>query len=170
METGKLEQNQHQKPMSSKANTAITGFIGGFFWSMIGYVAYYFHFTDIRPNIVLEPWAIGAWKHSWLGVVISFFVIGIFGMVAAFLYYFLLKKFTSIWVSVGFGIALFALVFFIINPLFPSLNNFSELKRNTIITSACLYILYGVFVGYSISYEHNQHQRPGGKEKQTKSV
>ena len=46
--------------------------------------------------------------------------------------------------------------FFVLNPLFPSLNPISELKRNTIISMVCLYLLFGVFVGYSISYEYNE--------------
>lgn len=53
-----------------------------------------------------------------------------------------------------YGIVLFFIVFFILNPLFPGIKPFTELKRDTVITSICLYIVYGIFIGYSISYEY----------------
>jgi hypothetical protein len=60
------------------------------------------------------------------------------------------------WVGIVFGAALWGLVFFILNPMFPNLQTVFELPRNTIVTTACLYILYGVFVGYSISFDYNE--------------
>jgi len=156
MEKEQLEQNQHAKPLSLPMLTAINGFIGGILWSGLGLLAYGFHFTEIRPNMVLEAWAIGDWKSGWLGNLISIIIIGLLGVVAAFIYYALLKKFYSIWIGILYGVILFLLVFFIFNPLFPSLNPIMELKRETIITTICLYILFGVFVGYSISYEYNE--------------
>lgn len=156
MEKAKLEQNQHAKPLSPITTSVITGFFGGIFWGAVGLMAYYFNFTKIRPNTILEPWAIGDWKTSWIGTVISLLLIGVLGIVAALLYYFTLKKFQNFWVSVGYGIVLFAIVFFLLNPLFPNLDPITELDRNTIITMLCLYVLFGVFVGYSISYEYNE--------------
>lgn len=156
MTKSKLEQNQHARPISLPAMTALTGFFGGIFWGLIGLLSYFFHFTEIGPNTVLEPWAVGDWKTSWLGTVISLTLIGLLGIVAAFIYYFTLKKFKSMWAGLLYGAILFALVFFVLNPLFPSLNPISELKRNTIISMVCLYLLFGVFVGYSISYEYNE--------------
>lgn len=34
-----------------------------------------------------------------------------------------------------------------------NLKTIGELPANTIISSLCIYILYGVFIGYSISFE-----------------
>ncbi|PLR76471.1 hypothetical protein CU633_16035 [Bacillus sp. V3-13] len=153
---GQLEQNQQEKPMSFIAMVVLTGFFGGILWSGLAYIAYLFNFTDIRPNVILEPWALGEWKGQWLGTVISIIMIGIISIAAALLYYALLRKFRSMWVGIGYGIVLFAIVFFILNPIFPGIRPFAELNRNTIITSICLYLLYGVFVGYSISYEENE--------------
>lgn len=152
----KLEQNQHAKPMSLTTTSAITGFIGGVFWGAISYIAYYFNFTEIRPSTVLEPWAVGEWKTGWIGVIISLIVLGVLGVVAAFLYYFTLKKFLKMWVSLAYGTVLFLVVFIILNPLFPGFNPITKLDRNTILTTFCLYLLFGMFVGYSISYEYQE--------------
>lgn len=160
----KLEQNQQEKPLSFMAMVVLTGLFGGILWSTLAYFAYVFSFTEIRPNVILEPWAIGDWKESWIGTVISILAIGIVSIGAALIYYAALRKFKSIWAGAVYGIILFLLVFFVLNPVFPGISPFAELKRNTIITSICFYILFGVFVGYSISYEESELQMREKKE------
>lgn len=151
-----LEQNKREEPMSFITMVIITGLFGGIFWSGIAYLAYVFHFTAIRPNIVLEPWALGSWKNGWLGTVISILFIGLFSIGASLIYYVALRKFKGLWVGAIYGILLFLLVFFILNPLFPGMAPFNKLGKTTIVTSVCFYILFGTFVGYSISFEENE--------------
>ncbi|MCT2346284.1 YqhR family membrane protein [Niallia taxi] len=141
-----------------------TGLFGGIFWSFMGFLAYYFNMTEIRPNVILEPWAIGSWKTGWLGTLISIGAIGFFSLMAAFGYYLLLRKFKSFYIGVGFGIMVFGVVFIILNPIFPSIKPFMQLSLNTIITSICLYVLWGVFVGYTISYEESEIRTKKQKE------
>lgn len=162
----KLEQNQGSKPMSLMMVTISTGFVGGVFWSLLGYLAYTFHFTELKPTMILDPWTVGEWKGGWIGVVLSLLIMGLIGISAALIYYFTLKNAQSIWISALYGFILFLIVFFLLNPLFPSLNPVNELKRDTIITTVCLYILFGVFVGYSISYEYKEQFLSGKEEKE----
>jgi hypothetical protein len=166
-EKGQLEQNKREKPISFIATVITIGFVGGVFWSGLAYIAYWLNFTEIHPNVIIEPWTIGAWKEGWLGTVISIILIGVISIAVAILYYVTLRKFGSIWIGIGYGILLFFLVFFVLNPIFPGIKPFFDLSRNTIITSICFYILYGVFVGYSISYEENEIRN---SEKNTSEV
>lgn len=161
-----LEQNQREKPMSFIAMTVITGLVGGILWSSLAYLAYVFNFTEIRPNVILEPWALGKWKEQWLGTVISIIAIGLFSIGAALIYYAAMRKIKSIWAGAAFGLVLFFLVFYVLNPIFPGIKPFWELSKNTLITSASLYILYGVFVGYSISYEEQEIRNREKKHKE----
>ncbi|WP_210365900.1 YqhR family membrane protein [Bacillus sp. REN3] len=165
----RLEQDQKEKPMSFMALTVITGLFGGIFWSSLGYLAYLFNFTEVSPNVILEPWALGDWKKQWLGTVISIAAIGLFSIGAALIYYAALRKVNSIWAGAAYGLVLFFLVFYVLNPIFPGIKPFWELSKNTLITSACLYLLYGVFVGYSISYEENEMQNREKNQKQATS-
>ncbi|MCP3738520.1 YqhR family membrane protein [Rossellomorea sp. BNER] len=160
----KLEQNKSEKPMSFITMVVITGFIGGLLWSSIAYICYMFSFTQIEPNIILEPWAIGQWKDTWLGIVISIFAYGIVSIGVALVYYGILKKIKSVWAGAAYGIALFLVVFLVLHPLFSSMKPVTELDYNTIITTICLYILYGVFIGYSISYEENELRHQSEKQ------
>lgn len=159
----KKPKSNYPKPMSLLEHVFWTGFFGGVFWSSVGYIAYLLNFTEIHPNIILEPWALGKWKHEWLGTVIAILLIGMISVGAAFIYYGAIKKWKGIWPGFTYGIYLFFLVFLILNPLFPGIAPFFNLSRDTIITSICLYIVYGIFIGYSISYEY-QNQSKVDKE------
>jgi hypothetical protein len=170
-EENKLEQEQHEKPMSVLGLAVLTGLFGGIFWSSIAYLAYLFNFTDIRPSVILESWTIGDWRKGWLGSVISIFIIGMLSVGAALIYYFTLRKFNKFYLGILYGLALFLLVFFVLNPIFPGIDPVSELKKNTIVTSICLYILFGVFVGYSISYEEAEIRKTKeAKQKQVRTT
>jgi hypothetical protein len=148
-----IHENNHS--ISFIQMVMVTGFVGGVIWSLVAYLSYFLQFTKIEPNILLEPFTVGNWKESWIGIVITIFVYGILSMGVAYFYYLVLKKLKSMWVGVFYGISLFLIVFFILNPIFPSMKPFFRLDSNTIITSVCIYVLYGVFIGYSISYEQS---------------
>lgn len=157
-----IEQNRkksnHPKPMSIRALVFWTGLFGGVFWSGLGFLAYAFNFTDITPNIILESWVLGDWKYGWLGIVISLILFGIISIGVAYIYYGALKRLNGIWPGMIYGIALYFIVFIVLNPLFPGMGPINEFSRDTIITSICLYTIYGLFIGYSISYEYNNQR------------
>jgi hypothetical protein len=155
----KLEQNQKEQPMSLLMKVVITGFFGGVFWSLLGYCAYFFNFTELSPNMILLPWVVGDWKYGRLGNYISIFIIGILSILAALVYYAFFKKVQSIWAGILFGAVLWGIVFYVLNPIFPNLQPVRELTRDTIITTICLYVLYGVFISYSISFEAAEYER-----------
>ena len=157
------------EPGSFMKIVVITGFFGGLLWSAIGYCTYYFKFIKIEPNVILEPFTVGTWRESWIGIVISIFTYGIISIGVSFIYYAVLKKLKTIWVGVVYGVALFFIVFLILNPIFPSMKPLFKLDTNTIITCVCLYIMYGVFIGYSISYEQNERTHFHNKNKDMKS-
>jgi hypothetical protein len=155
-EEKKLEQNQIEQPISPGARTAITGLFGGILWSLLGYLAYIFSFTKIPPNVILEPWTIGDWKSGVLGQFIAIFLLGLISILVAFGYMATLKKFDKLWIGILFGLILWGIVFFVLNPIFPGISPIRELDLNTIVTTLCLFILYGTFIGYSISFEAAQ--------------
>ncbi|MBE6185097.1 YqhR family membrane protein [Heyndrickxia ginsengihumi] len=153
----KLKQQEHT--LSFMQMVIITGFVGGVFWSAIAYCFHFLNFTSIEPNIILEPFTVGKWRTIWIGKIISIIAYGVISIGIAVIYYVVLKKFKSMWIGAIYGLALFAIVFFILNPIFPSMKPFWKLDLNTIITSCCIYILYGVFIGYSISFEQVQTEK-----------
>ncbi|MER2457733.1 YqhR family membrane protein [Bacillus subtilis] len=151
------ELNEKQKPPVSMAGrVAATGFCGGVLWSFVAYIAYLFHFSEISPNMILQPFVLGEWKKHGLGTVISIILIGVISIGAAFLYFLLMKRLKTMWPGILYGLVLWLLVFFVFNPIFPEVRTVTELTSDTIITTICIYLLYGLFVGYSISFEYNE--------------
>ncbi|MDM5302442.1 YqhR family membrane protein [Bacillus subtilis] len=157
----KTEQNEQSyekqgPPVPMASRVAATGFFGGVLWSFIAYIAYLFHFSEVSPNMILQPFVLGEWKKHGLGTVISIILIGILSIGAAFLYFLLLKRLKTMWPGILYGFLLWMLVFFVFNPIFPDVRAVIELKADTVITTICIYLLYGLFVGYSISFEYNE--------------
>ncbi|WP_353855268.1 YqhR family membrane protein [Bacillus sp. Bos-x628] len=152
----KEEKNQPTQTTFMLGRVAATGVFGGVFWGFIGFLTHMFHFSEVSPNMLLQPFVLGEWKKGGLGTFISLMILGILSIGAAFIYYALLKRIKGFWMGLIYGAILWVLVFYVFNPIFPDVKHVQDLKQSTIVTTFCLYILYGMFVGYSISFEYNE--------------
>ncbi|MFC5713330.1 YqhR family membrane protein [Thalassorhabdus alkalitolerans] len=150
----KTRNNDTDESLSYMSKVALIGICGGIIWSIIGYIAFFLNFSRVGPALVLMPWALGDWKNGYLGQWIGILVIGLLSILSAYLYKVIFQKWDSLIPGMIYGFVLWLLVFYILNPLFPGLKPLPLLDFNTIATNICLYILYGVFIGYSISYEY----------------
>ncbi|HET7579742.1 MAG TPA: YqhR family membrane protein [Bacillales bacterium] len=159
-EDRKIHQDNKKKPTSYTSKCVVIGFWGGLISSFIGYLAYLLNFTTFGPALVLTPWQLGDWKDDPIGQVVAIFAIAVVSIVTALVYKVLLERLYSMWVSVGYGIVIWLFVFYVLNPIFPKLEPITEFDQNTLVTTLCLYILYGLFIGYSISFEYHELNRP----------
>ncbi|WP_160118446.1 YqhR family membrane protein [Bacillus sp. V59.32b] len=153
------EQTGRDTPRSLIVDSMVIGFYSGVFWSFLAQVAYFLNFLDFSPKFLLTSWITLEWAKGWLGVVISILLFGILSILAALIYYALLKKVTSIFAGLLYGVVLWLVLVFIFKPMFPDFPSYAEMTGNTIITSICLFILFGVSIGYSISYEHQELEK-----------
>ncbi|RXY98583.1 hypothetical protein DMO16_02260 [Fictibacillus sp. S7] len=152
------DKNKRDEPSSFMGRVVSVGFFGGLFWGFIGFFAYYLNLSKIGPALILAPWALGKWKSQWLGQLIGVVVIALLSILVAIVYRFLFSRIKSKFAGIFFGVLLWVLVFYLLHPIFPDLEPMNKIGRNTISTTLCLYILYGVFVGYSISFEYQERQ------------
>lgn len=141
--------------MSLVTMSTITGFVAGVLASLMGYLVYYLNFTEISPGIILAPWK--GELRGWWGVLLAVIIYGLVSIMAALLYYGTLRKRKSYWWGVAYGAILFLFVFFVLFPLFPGTKSLLNYDVNSILTGLCTFILYGVFIGYSISYEYEEY-------------
>ncbi|WP_416151753.1 YqhR family membrane protein [Salipaludibacillus sp. HK11] len=155
----KQEKNQTGESPSLLSAVVIIGFVGGVLWSLVGYFAHYFNFTKVGPSMVLMPWALGEWKHGYLGHWIGIVVIGILSIGVAFTYRLILAKVNKFWPGILFGMGIWFVVFGLLNPLFDDLDPLLSLDINTFVTTLSLYSVYGLFIGYSVSYEYHESTR-----------
>lgn len=148
---------KQEKNLSGFASTvALIGFYGGIIWGFIHFFTYYLNLTNIGPAFILNPWALGEWKNKLLGQLIGILVIGLLSIGIAFVYRGLFAKFKSVILGLLFGACLWVIIFYVLNPVFPDLKPLSKMDKNTIVTTGCIFILYGLFIGYSISYHYDE--------------
>lgn len=155
-EEKQLDQNKRESRISILSRSLITGFIGGLIWSLFGVIMYYFNFSEVAPkSFLLRSWLTAEWTSGWLGDLVSIVFAGVLSLIAALIYYGLLKKVNSMWMGLVFGVILWGIIFYLLQPIFSNIPALVELNKNTIVSTICLFILYGTFVGYSISYDYH---------------
>lgn len=158
MDDFKQRKNRSEDAASFMSRVVSVGFFGGLVWGFVGYVAYYLNLSKVGPALIWAPWALGKWKSQWLGQLLGVAAISLLSILIAIGYRYLFSKIKSMVAGIVFGIALWAIVFYLLHPIFPNLEPMNEIGRNTIATTLCLYIMYGVFVGYSISFEYQERK------------
>ncbi|MEN1970561.1 YqhR family membrane protein [Lentibacillus sp. N15] len=151
----KADGSKHVKPTNILSRSLFTGFIGGLIWSICGVIFYYFNFSEVAPRTFeLRSWLRTEWTDSWLGDVISIFGAGVLSVVTAFIYYGVFKKIKSWWFGAIFGVVLWVIIFYVLHPIFGNVPSLGQMSNHTIVSTICLFVLYGTFIGYSISYDY----------------
>lgn len=150
-------------------NMLTVGFFGGVIASFLGLVAHYFNFMDFSPKFILTSWSKQAWMKAWQGSLMTMILFGIISIVVAFLYYLLLKKMQSMVTYMMFGFVCWLIFLFAFKPMFRDLPPLSKMSSDSIITSICIFVLYGVFIGYSISFDYHEYLREEKGQMDTES-
>ncbi|GEN45295.1 YqhR family membrane protein [Alkalibacillus haloalkaliphilus] len=135
------------------------GLVGGILFATAGSMAYFLSFSDVsHASFVFRSFFDGEWTTGWIAESISIVITGIIGVIPALIYYLLFKKLRGMMPGLIYGIALWFIVFGLLNPLFSYVPDLFSLNMDTIATTMSQFILYGVFIGYTISYEHHDQR------------
>ncbi|MET1247802.1 YqhR family membrane protein [Sporolactobacillus sp. STCC-11] len=153
----KATTKQKHQFAKSLGRTAVTGLFGGLIWSAAGLVCYLLNFSKVGPSLLFAPLTFWSWRNKISGQLIAIAAIGVLSIFIAAAYLFAFSKIKSIWFSIGFGLVLWGGVFFLFQPLLNGLPKITEVGWNTLTTTLCLYALYGLFIGYSISFDFEEN-------------
>lgn len=151
-----------KQQVKSFGRTAVIGLFGGLFWSLIGMVCQLLNFTKYGPDLLLAPIPLPSWKTGVGGQFLAVVGLTLLSLPIALLYQLTLGRFKNFWISLIFGVVLWGLVFFALQPLIPGLPFLTQLGWNTATTTFCLFLLYGLFIGYSISFEIEEGKQSSG--------
>lgn len=158
----KSKSSKKKQPLAkSLGRTAITGLFGGFFWASIGLVCYLLNFSKIGPALLFDPFPYWSWRSRLSGQMLAVAGISVLSVFVAMLYLVAFSRIKSMWFSIGFGLCLWGGVFFLCRPFLNHLPHLKNLDLNTLITSLCLFALYGLFIGYSISFDFEEQNSTG---------
>ncbi|WP_202076671.1 YqhR family membrane protein [Caldalkalibacillus salinus] len=152
------DKKDHRRETPMRQYILSTGFFGGLFASLLAYFAHFMNFIPFGPGIIWQnthlymfyPSLKGPWGHLLGMVSVSVISIGV-----AYAYYYMCRRFNTIWLGIGLGLVVWAIIFLGLNQLIPGTESVRELGWTTNITYVCIFVFYGLFVGYSISYEFN---------------
>lgn len=135
--------------------TIIIGIFGGVFWGIFFLIMYGLKIMEIAPTMLLKiVFQDEKWIEKWYAYLIFILMISILSIFIALIYFFVFKQWKSWIVGAFYGIGLWVFTYFILPIILKNVNPFIHLESESHISMFCLFILYGVFVGYSISFDY----------------
>ncbi|MFB9277886.1 YqhR family membrane protein [Cohnella cellulosilytica] len=141
------------------------GFFAGLIWGLVRWLATGLHFTSVSQGFVLDPFVPRAWL---TGVFWQFGGLAAFiamSMLAALVYVALLGRLPGPWPGLIFGAAWWTLGYALAGPYVGALPPLKRIGWGSIVTDFCLFLLWGLFIGYSIAFElHNEAAREPDRE------
>jgi uncharacterized membrane protein YagU involved in acid resistance len=152
--------NNNPPPTNPLLFSLKIGFFAGFVWGLVRWLATGLNFTKVTQAFLLDPfvkrklldsfyWQLAGW--------VSFIVMSI---IAAFIYVVVLGKLKGPWPGVWMGAIVWVLVYALAGPIIGAVPPLREIGWNSIVTDFCLFVVWGLFIGYSIAFElHNESER-----------
>jgi len=134
------------------------GFFAGLIWGAVKLMEYGLKFTELSPGMLIEPFYKHAFVISWWGLGFGWAAFIIFSIIAAMIYGFTLRKVKGPWFGLVYGVAWWTVIYWVIGPWVESVPKPRMLNWNTIITDFCLFLLWGLFIGYSIAMEFTDEE------------
>ncbi|WP_134698828.1 YqhR family membrane protein [Ammoniphilus sp. YIM 78166] len=130
------------------------GAVGGAFWTLVGYAAYFMNFSKLGPSLFAKPFISQESLDQPFAHFMGIGVAIVFSILVSLAYVFTLAHFYSPLIGVALGGGVFLLFFYGLSPLLGLTKQPIHLiGMNTFATELCLFILWGLFIGFSLSTE-----------------
>jgi hypothetical protein len=134
------------------------GLFAGLIWGGVRWLFYYFGFTDVVPGFLVEPFFLHDFLAGTGGFLVGYASFVAMSIVAALLYTYTASKLRGPWPGVAFGFAWFVVVYLIVGPMLGMLLPLGRLDWDSIWLDGSIFVLWGVFIGYTVNYEFTDEQ------------
>ncbi|MCI1859717.1 MAG: YqhR family membrane protein [Sporolactobacillus sp.] len=161
----KSKKNRRGSGGKSVGRAAVIGLFGGLIWSATGLICHLLNFSSVGPELLFAPFALGKWKTQIGGQLLAVACLSLLSVPLALIYRLTLGRLKFFAVGIGFGCLLWVLVFMLLRRWLPGLPAVFRLGWNTFTTTLCLFVLYGLFIGYSIAFEIAENASGGSYSK-----
>ncbi|MHA7962777.1 YqhR family membrane protein [Paenibacillus sp. CAU 1782] len=128
------------------------GLFAGLFGGVLRWALYEMKFTAVMPGFLLEPFFRHNYLHTIWGIVTGLGSYILFSAVAALLYQAVLGRLRGPWPGLIYG-AVWGLIAAVIGPLLGMMEKINVIGWSSLITEFCVFLLWGLFIGYSIAFE-----------------
>lgn len=134
------------------------GFFAGLLWGAVRWFCYTFHFTKVLPGFIADMFYTSDYLRTMPGQFVGWAYFIAFSIIASLLYTFLLKKAKGPWPGIVYGLLWWGIIFLWIGPPFGMTLPIQLLGWNTFWTELCLFLLWGIFIGYTVAIEFNDER------------
>jgi len=154
----KGDRSQHQT--NSLMYGIKLGFFAGLIWGLMRWFFYLIRFTKVLPGFMVEPF----FRHSFLmtgwGHVVGILSFIVFSILCTFLYILVFGRLKGpIW-GILYGAIWWVILFALIGPTAGWMKPLNVIGYDTIATEFSIFVIWGLFIGYTIAFEfHDEASR-----------
>jgi len=134
------------------------GFFAGVIWGGAHWLMYIMKFTKVSPGFLLEPF----FKHQFLatsaGQAAGYLSFIVFSVFVSLLYVLTLRRLKGPWPGLIYGVLWWGIIFLAGSRLFLMQGPF-HLPWNTVISEFCIFLLWGLFIGYTAAVEFTDERK-----------
>lgn len=163
--------NEAEATITAKAlrHSLKIGFFAGVIWGLVRWLATGLNFTQVTQAFLLDPFlpnrVLGSLWWQFAGW-IAFIAMSI---VAALVYWLALGTLRGPWPGIVFGVAWWGLFYALLGPLVGAVPSLRTIGWDSMVSDFCLYLVWGLFIGYSIAFElHDEWKREPNKKSAAK--
>lgn len=157
------QMNQHQQSQQTYTNVFTfaleLGFFAGLIWGVIHWIFYILKFTQVIPAYLAEPFFKHVFLKTGAGHLVGLLFFIVFSILVSLIYAVLCRKLNGPWPGIIYGILWWIVIFIVVGPLLDMIKPLSELSVTTIISEFCLFLLWGLFIGYTITMEFTDERK-----------
>lgn len=147
--TSTMDQQTQAPVWKRKLKEAFSiGIWGALIWSFVGYIGYWLNLSKISPSHISKTFIKSEYLFHWQGILFSLLLLVFFSIIVSLLYVFFFSHIYTPWI----GIALGAVIWY-------GLLGWRKIDMNSFATTLSIFILYGAFVGYSLSIEFSSVEK-----------
>lgn len=134
------------------------GFFAGLLWGLLRWLFYTLHFTIVAPGFLAEPF----FKHSFMNTMAGhlvglLFFIGL-SVIASLVYTLMFRRLNGPVPGIVYGLVWWAILFVLTGPKLGMMNPPYRLTWNSLYTEICVFLLWGLFIGYTVAVEYTDER------------
>ncbi|MDF2921986.1 MAG: hypothetical protein K0R57_900 [Paenibacillaceae bacterium] len=143
------------------------GYFAGILWGGVKLLEFAMKFTEVVPGFLLEPFFRHSFLIAWQGLALGYASFVGLSVLAAAIYGMFLRKLKGPWPGIGYGLAWWCVLYLLVGPLTEMVPAITQLDLNSFVTDLCLFMVWGLFIGFSIAMEFTEERirEPGGRAK-----
>lgn len=142
------------------------GFYAGLIWGLARWLLTGLNFTNVSQAFLLDPFVSRKILNGFYWQAAGLVMFIIMSILAAVLYVAILGRLQGPWPGLFFGVVWWGLVYAWAGPLIGAVPPLNRIGWSSIVTDFCLFLMWGLFIGFSIAFElHNEAGREPAKPK-----